>query len=99
MVSGVSKLGDLDLYLVGEGRHEQLYERLGAHVTDQGIAFAVWAPNAREVSVVGDWNGWNRDAHPLTARGSSGIWEGFLSDIGKGALYKYRITAQNGYEV
>jgi 1,4-alpha-glucan branching enzyme len=96
MVSGVSKLGDLDLYLVGEGRHEQLYERLGAHVTDQGIAFAVWAPNAREVSVVGDWNRWDGRLHPLAPAGSSGIWQGVVPEAGEGDKYKYEVKGADG---
>ena len=54
-----TRLGELDLHLVGEGRHEQVYGKLGAHVTDEGVAFAVWAPNAAKVSVVGEWNRWD----------------------------------------
>ena len=70
------KLGELDLHLAGEGRHERIYERLGAHVTDEGVSFAVWAPNARGVAVVGDWNLWDGRVHALEPQGSSGIWAG-----------------------
>ena len=70
-----TRLGDIDLHLVGEGRHEQVYEKLGAHVSDEGVAFAVWAPNATKVSVVGEWNDWDGRVSPLEQQGSSGIWE------------------------
>ena len=60
-----TRLGEIDLHLVGEGRHEQLYEKLGAHVTDEGVTFAVWAPNATKVSVVGEWNGWDGSVNPM----------------------------------
>src|SRR5262245_31013541 len=86
-------LTDDDLYLFNEGSHVRLYEKLGAHpgIVDgqRGTHFAVWAPNAERVSVVGDFNGWDRARHPLAARGTSGIWEGFLPDVGPGAVYKY----------
>ena len=62
------KLGELDLHLAGEGRHERIYERLGAHVVDDGVSFAVWAPNARGVSVVGDWNRWDGRRDQLEPR-------------------------------
>ncbi|MGH2835682.1 MAG: GlgB N-terminal domain-containing protein, partial [Solirubrobacteraceae bacterium] len=75
-------LGELDLHLIGEGRHERIYELLGAHLRVHqdvaGTAFAVWAPGARSVSVVGDFNFWNGLAHPMRALGSSGIWELFI---------------------
>ena len=87
-----------DLYLFNEGRNIRLYERLGAHArTIAGVAgtnFAVWAPNAESVGVIGDFNGWNPEATPLHAVGSSGIWEGFVPDIGRGARYKYRINSR-----
>src|SRR5439155_14991997 len=74
-------LGELDLHLAGEGRHEELYEKLGAHVREvdgvTGIAFAVWAPNARSVSVVGDFNGWDGRLNPMRSLGATGIWELF----------------------
>jgi 1,4-alpha-glucan branching enzyme len=90
------KLGDLDLYLVGEGRHERMYEQLGAHVTDGGVSFAVWAPNAREVSVVGDWNNWDGRAHPLEPTASSGIWHGVVPDAAEGHKYKYEVKGADG---
>lgn len=93
-----------DLYLFNEGSHFRLYEKLGAHpVTSNGqpgTYFAVWAPDAQQVSVIGDFNGWNRTSHPLQPRGQSGIWEGFVPGVGKGALYKYRIISRyQGYTV
>ena len=93
-------LGDIDLHLVGEGRHEELYEKLGAHVIEhqgvQGTAFAVWAPSARAVSVVGDFNSWDGRLHPMRSLGSSGVWELFLPGVGPGTNYKYEILAQSG---
>ncbi len=91
-----------DLYLLNEGTHYRLYEKLGAHpVTVHGVAgtfFAVWAPNAQQVSVIGDFNGWEPSAHPLQPRGYSGVWEGFIPGVGKGDLYKYHITSRyHGY--
>ncbi|MFL5240803.1 MAG: 1,4-alpha-glucan branching protein GlgB [Gemmataceae bacterium] len=93
-------LTDFDLYLLAEGSHYRIYEKLGAHVREQegivGTHFAVWAPNARQVSVIGDFNGWQPDAHPLQVRGPSGVWEEFIPGVEAGALYKYRIIAQTG---
>src|SRR5690606_31193233 len=82
----------------------RLYEKLGAHLVDlndfQGAYFAVWAPNAERVAVVGDFNGWSEKANYLQPRGSSGIWEGFIPGIQKGALYKFHITSRyGGYQV
>ncbi|HWG56703.1 MAG TPA: 1,4-alpha-glucan branching protein GlgB [Gaiellaceae bacterium] len=90
------KLGELDLYLVGEGRHERLYEQLGAHVVDDGVSFAVWAPNAREVSVVGDWNGWDGRSHRLEPTGSSGIWHAIVPEAAEGHKYKYEVRGADG---
>lgn len=89
-----------DIYLFREGNHMRLYEKLGSHCMERngksGVHFAVWAPNAQSVSVVGDFNYWNKGQHPLFARwDSSGIWEGFVEGIGKGALYKYSIVSNN----
>ena len=88
-------LGEIDLHLIGEGRHEELYDRLGAHVREQqgvrGTAFAVWAPAARAISVVGDFNSWDGRLHAMRSLGSGGIWELFLPDVGPGARYKYEI--------
>jgi 1,4-alpha-glucan branching enzyme len=91
-------LTDYDVYLWSEGTHYRAYEKMGAHLAEEkGIAgthFAVWAPNARWVSVVGDWNGWRPGENPMRPVGSSGIWECFIPGIGTGALYKYHITSQ-----
>ncbi len=94
-------LGDQDLYFFNEGTHTHLYEKLGAHVLPDGrVAFAVWAPNAQYVSVIGDFNGWDKGADPLTSRGVSGIWEGILRDAREGSLYKFHIASRiNGYTV
>ena len=93
-------LGELDLYLVGEGRHEELYERLGAHVYEidgvRGTAFAVWAPAARSVSVVGDFNHWDGRLHPMRSLGASGVWELFVPGVERGARYKYEVRARDG---
>ena len=84
-------LGELDLHLVGEGRHHELRERLGAHVKSvdgpEGTAFSVWAPSARSVSVVGDWNAWDGRVHPMRSLGASGIWELFVPGVAPGAHY------------
>jgi 1,4-alpha-glucan branching enzyme len=93
-------LGELDLHLAAEGRHENLYERLGAHPiridgTD-GVAFAVWAPNARAVAVVGDFDGWDGRIHPLRSLGSSGIWELFVPGVEAGARYKFEVRGADG---
>jgi 1,4-alpha-glucan branching enzyme len=88
-------LGELDLYLFGEGRHEQIYEKLGAHLIThegvKGVSFAVWAPNAERVSVVGDFNNWDGSQHPMRPLGHSGVWEVFIPKLKAGALYKYEI--------
>jgi 1,4-alpha-glucan branching enzyme len=91
-----SRLGDIDLHLVGEGRHVQLYEKLGAHVADAGVTFAVWAPNAAKVSVVGEWNDWDGRANPMEQRGVSGIWEAVVANAPEGALYRYEISTREG---
>jgi 1,4-alpha-glucan branching enzyme len=95
-----STLGELDLHLLGEGRHEQLYERLGAHVVmhegTRGTAFAVWAPAAREVQVVGDFNNWDGRDHAMRPLGSSGIWELFVPGVEPGSCYKYEILGAEG---
>jgi 1,4-alpha-glucan branching enzyme len=93
--TGFSLLDAQDLYLFNEGTHLRLWEKLGAHLVRvdgrDGVFFAVWAPNAERVSVIGDWNGWNGAAHPLRVLGSSGIWAGFVAGVARGARYKYRI--------
>ncbi len=96
---------DTDYYLFAEGSHFQLYDRLGAHIAEvegrRGVFFAVWAPNAWAVSVIGDFNGWMPGVHRLGRRHmDSGIWEGFIPGLEKGCLYKYHIESrQNGYRV
>jgi 1,4-alpha-glucan branching enzyme len=99
----ISLLNDDDLYLFNQGSHFRLYEKLGAHLIageNTGTYFAVWAPDAEQVFVMGDFNQWHRDSHALMPKGQSGIWEGFFPDMGKGALYKYRIVSRfNGYRV
>ncbi|MBQ8327828.1 MAG: 1,4-alpha-glucan branching protein GlgB [Lachnospiraceae bacterium] len=89
-----------DQYLFGQGTHYEIYKKLGAHVTTQGdksgVYFAVWAPNAKKVSVVGDFNGWNEEANPLTKLGDGGIYAGFVEDVSVGSLYKYVIFTQSG---
>jgi 1,4-alpha-glucan branching enzyme len=93
-------LSDYDLYLLGEGRHWRSYEKLGAHVRSigsvTGVNFAVWAPNAESVSVIGDFNGWDRRNHAMRKRASSGVWELFIPDMQPGTLYKYSIKARGG---
>jgi 1,4-alpha-glucan branching enzyme len=93
-------IGELDLHLMGEGRHEALYERLGAHVRTidgiSGTAFAVWAPAAHSVSVVGDFNSWDGRIHPMRSMGSGGIWELFIPGVGDGQRYKYEILSPDG---
>ena len=96
-------LTDFDLHLLGEGAHYRNYEKLGAHLTEAdgeaGVRFAVWAPNARSVSVIGDFNDWERESHPMKCRGDSGIWETFIPGIGEGENYKYFIRSNyQGYE-
>ncbi len=93
-------LSNDDLYLFNEGSHYRLHDKLGAHPAEKdgrrGTYFAFWAPNARRVTVTGDFNGWNKTSHKLHHRGSSGIWEGFIPDVGKGALYKYHVVSHYG---
>lgn len=101
----VSLFTDYDIHLFKEGNHFKLYEKLGSHlmVCDgiEGTYFALWAPNAEAVSVIGHFNGWNPKAHPLRVReDSSGIWEGFLPGVGQGTLYKYHLASKyNNYHV
>ena len=100
----VSLLTDDDLYLFNEGKHFRLHDKLGAHPVAhegrRGTYFAVWAPNAEKVSVMGNFNGWDKDKHSLAPRGQSGIWEGFFPEVTKEALYKYHIVSRvNAYKV
>ncbi len=99
-----SLITDDDVFLFNEGSHFRLYEKLGAHVQGregrEGVFFAVWAPDAEKVSVIGDFNGWNRASHPLRPRGESGIWQGFIPGLGPGTVYKYHVQSRyNGYQV
>jgi len=90
-------LGEIDLHLFGEGRHEQIYQKLGAHpITHngkEGVSFAVWAPSAERVSVVGNFNDWDGAKHAMRALGSSGVWEIFIPGLAAGELYKYEIKS------
>lgn len=100
----VTLLTDDDLYLFNEGNHFRLYEKLGSHCLNangvEGTYFAVWAPDAEQVYVTGDFNGWDRASHPMRSRGQSGIWECFVPGLGKGILYKYHVRSRyNGYRV
>ncbi len=92
--------GEIDLHLFGEGRHEEIYKKLGAHVTKvgrtKGVSFAVWAPHARGVSVVGDFNNWKGKDHQMQRLGNSGVWELFIPKLTEGSLYKFEIRPQNG---
>ncbi|MGZ4603888.1 MAG: GlgB N-terminal domain-containing protein, partial [Kineosporiaceae bacterium] len=103
-------LGEIDLHLISEGRHEQLWDALGAHVRHYpastsfdalgeitGTSFAVWAPNARAVRVVGDFNHWVGRGHAMRSLGSSGIWEIFVPGVGPGMRYKYEIQGRDGH--
>ena len=96
-------LGDIDLYLLGEGKHRRLFEKLGAHRMTHngadGISFAVWAPAAREVRVVGDFNSWDGRANPMQKLGESGVWETFVPDVPDGANYKFEIVDIAGHLV
>ena len=99
---GEGLLTDHDIYLFNEGSHFRLYEIMGAHPVERGgeagTCFAVWAPNAREVSVIGSFNGWNKGVNPLRPKESSGIWEGYVPGVGKGDCYKFHIRSHHqGY--
>lgn len=98
-----STIGELDRYLFGEGTHGQIYKKLGAHPMTldnvQGTCFAVWAPHARSVSVVGNFNMWDSKLHPMKLLGESGIYELFIPNVGAGAIYKYHITTRSGEEL
>jgi 1,4-alpha-glucan branching enzyme len=93
-------IGELDLHLIAEGRHEELWNVLGAHVRtsdgSEGVAFSVWAPDARAVRVVGDFNGWDGQAHALRSMGGSGVWELFVPGLGTGTTYKFEILTRAG---
>jgi len=92
-------LTEQDLYLFNEGRNYRAYEKMGAHLTSvdgqPGTCFSVWAPNAREVTVIGSFNNWDHRSHPLRPRGNSGIWEGFFPGVSQGSLYKFHIVSRH----
>ncbi len=96
-------IGEIDLHLVGEGTHQRLWEKLGAHPLTMdgvpGVAFAVWAPNARSVRVVGEFNSWDGRLHPMRSLGPSGIWELFIPDMGEGTYYKFEVLSAQGHLV
>ncbi len=105
MESGKNEIGmglitEVDRYLYNNGRHYEIYEKLGAHPENyeenDGMYFAVWAPHGSQVSVVGDFNGWDPEANPMTLLADSGIWEAFVSGLSVGELYKYAITTRSG---
>src|SRR4030043_772206 len=94
------RITDFDIYLFKEGNHFKLYEKFGSQVTNvdgtKGTLFTVWAPNAEKVSVIGDFNGWNKESHPLSVRwDGSGIWECFIPHVGKGTVYKFHIVSRH----
>jgi 1,4-alpha-glucan branching enzyme len=100
----ISPITEQDLYLFNEGTHYRLHEKLGAHPgfeeEEDGTWFAVWAPNAERVSVIGDWNSWAKGENPLEPRGASGVWEGFIPGVMPGARYKYHVESRfKGYRV
>src|SRR5689334_1162547 len=84
-----------DLYLFREGTHTRLHDKLGAHVGPEATTFAVWAPNASSVSVVGDFNGWDPRTHPMQG-GEAGIWETTVPGVKQGAVYKYHVVSRQG---
>ena len=99
-VTAYSKFSELDIYLFKSGKHFRLYEKFGSHATTvdgvEGTYFAVWAPSAKQVSVIGDFNFWTGEEHALNVRwDSSGIWEGFIPHVGKGNIYKYKLYSNN----
>jgi 1,4-alpha-glucan branching enzyme len=103
-VEPYSRFTDFDIALFKSGKHYKLYEKLGSHVVEfngvVGTYFAVWAPNAHYISVIGNFNGWNRSSHPLYVRwDGSGIWEGFIPNIGNGETYKYFINSTSGEDL
>lgn len=100
----ISLFSEFDIHLFKEGKHFHLYKKFGSHLMEfngqSGVYFALWAPNAEQVSVIGDFNEWYRQAHPMRARqDGSGIWEAFIPEAKKGSIYKYFIRSTNGYEV
>ena len=104
MEEGWGGLGAQDLYLFNQGTHDRMYRKLGSHLTSvdgrDGVAFAVWAPNAESVSVIGEFNDWDKASHPLQAVEASGIWQGFVPGLERGAAYKCHVRSRlAGYAV
>ncbi|MGH9448827.1 MAG: 1,4-alpha-glucan branching enzyme, partial [Terriglobia bacterium] len=100
----ISLLSDDDLHFFNEGTHYRMYRQFGAHsLTAEGVEgayFAVWAPNAERVCVMGDFNGWNKASHQLQARGFSGVWEGFVPGVRPGMKYKFQVASRyQGYQI
>ncbi|MBC7893511.1 MAG: 1,4-alpha-glucan branching protein GlgB, partial [Sphingobacteriaceae bacterium] len=103
-VEPYSRFSEFDIHLFRAGKHHRLYEKMGSHVVEHlgvtGTYFAVWAPNAKYISVIGNFNGWDRGSHPLFVRyDSSGIWEGFIPHVGNGETYKYFIHSNQGQDL
>ena len=100
-----STLGELDLFLIGEGRHEELWKALGAHIKRDkdgeliGTAFSVWAPNARSVSLITDLNYWDKNSNPMIPNGSTGIWEVFVPGCGENVRYKFARSEEHTSEL
>jgi 1,4-alpha-glucan branching enzyme len=94
----VTRISEEDMFIFNEGNHFNMYDQLGAHpMTVDGVTgtyFAVWAPDAQYVSVIGDFNGWDAGKHPLKPKGASGIWEGFIPEVGNGTVYKYHVASK-----
>jgi 1,4-alpha-glucan branching enzyme len=92
-------LSEFDLYLFAQGTHNRAYDKLGAHLVEQdghrGVHFAVWAPNARDISVIGDFNGWDPTRHPMRSS-SAGVWDAFIAGLPADTIYKYRIVSNFG---
>ena len=99
----VLQISEFDQYLIGQGLHYHIYQKLGAHLTEkdgvQGTYFAVWAPNAREIYVTGDFNNWDKRSHKMEKLGDLGVWELFIPELSEGALYKYAVVNCHGQEV
>src|ERR1700689_5646298 len=100
----ITLLSEQDLYLFNEGSNYRMYESMGAHLVSRngkaGAVFSVWAPNARQGSIIGNFNDWNTQSNLLALRDNSGIWEGFVPGVTKGALYKFHIeSTRHGYTI
>jgi hypothetical protein len=94
--SRLRSIPDFDIYLFNMGEHRRAYQFLGAHLVDGGVRFAVWAPNAQQVSLVGSFNNWNIHAHAMERRGSTGVWERFVPGLQHGFYYKFAVQKPGG---